>query len=277
MAWEKSEPLSEGHDYLNGHADGFVFNRHFYARRSGAHEDIPGVTGWSKKTLCSIAEGFQNWAQSKKNRSREARWHKPSLLPLDMVETLLREKLAVQATLQNSCLNNITWSHLTSAPAWLSATVSPSNVLDTFLFCLALRHEVELTSTVVERRAFRPPLLAAKNSACPPSSSVVAPNTVRSLTRSPCARWTMVWPLRVLDGGVQGSLVLLVILGFTTETPKHTFWINSAHSLSTLWREQCSAVGDKKQRIAYLFAFTWRHRTYELCGVVITYQQPRNR
>ena len=58
--------------------------------------------------------------------------------------------------MQNSRVNNITWSHPTSAPARLRATVSPSNVLDTFLFCLALRHEVELTSTVVERRAWRP-------------------------------------------------------------------------------------------------------------------------
>ena len=51
------------------------FTRHCDAMRCGAVERIPGMTGWSKKTLCNIAEGNGDSEKSKKKWSREARWH----------------------------------------------------------------------------------------------------------------------------------------------------------------------------------------------------------
>ena len=50
----------------------WMFSMHFDAIRRGAYEDIPGMTGWSKKNL-ERPQGLMDWEQNKKNGRREAR------------------------------------------------------------------------------------------------------------------------------------------------------------------------------------------------------------
>ena len=50
----------------------WMFSMHFDAIRRGAYEDIPGMTGWSKKNL-EQPQGLMDWEQNKKNGRREAR------------------------------------------------------------------------------------------------------------------------------------------------------------------------------------------------------------